>query len=138
MNLEKIVFDAEGGVIVELKPEMIVVNQKSALVSVPVSVSYQGKRKEGGLTYDMGKQHFITALSDFVPQAAGQYNPDVGSFMARMYSLLLDRGHVKVRERSKDSNDQEVEKLYPTFSLYRLELLEREQKALKEKISSEK
>lgn len=138
MNLEKLVFDADGGVTVELKAELIVANPKSFLVSVPVTVTYQGERKEGGLTYDLGKQHFITALTDFFPGAAGQYNPDVGSFMARIYSTLLNRDNVKVREQGTDSNGQPVNKLYPTYSLYRLELVEREKKALEEKIDYEK
>lgn len=130
MTLENLVFDAEGGVKVKLKPELVVENE-SFLASVPVTVTYNKRSKNGHLTYDLGKQIFITALTDFFP-VAKDYNHDHVLDMARIYSALLETGHIKVREQRYDSvADQHVDhKVYSNFKEYRKELLKRQLEAI--------
>jgi|SRR3989344_6298881 len=128
MKLEKMVFDADGGIKVELRPELIVLQYAGSnyLTYVPVSVSYEGQEKEGGLVYDPPTKHFITPLTDFFPEAAA-CNTEVGSYLGRIYSSLLQQGGVKVREQVYDfANDQWVDSnIFPTFNMYQAEVISR-------------
>ncbi len=125
MTLENLVFDAEGGVKIKLKPELVVDSDDFifSFASVPVTVLYHRKNKKGHLTYDLHKQIFITALTDFFPEATS-YNHEHVLGAARIYSALLEQGHIKVREiRYNSSTDKYVDyKVYNNFKEYLAEM----------------
>ena len=128
MTLEGLVFDAEGGVKVELKLELVVDSDLgSFLASVPVKVTYQGKIKDGYLTYDKGKKIFITALTDFFHEATS-YNHQHVLEIAKTYTDLLADGRVKVKEEFRDHESGQVNevKTYETYHRYRVEVAKRE------------
>ena len=133
MALEKILFDAEGGIKVVLTPELVVhKDSPSYLVLVPVMVMYGKEKRKGNLVYDLGKRCFITALTDFFPEA-DNYNREQVHEMAKLYSFLLERGNIKVKEMELDdgSNGWKEHQTYDNFHDYQIRLAERHLDGLK-------
>lgn len=111
MGLEELAFDVEG-VKVIIKPELQMYHQNAEhdpyIGKVPVKVQYNlndGTKieAEGFLRYDLGKNTFIDALTDFVPTDSNDTKlmkryAEGMSEVVRVYSLLLYVKDLKTRK----------------------------------------
>lgn len=100
MALDKLVFDVGKVVSVELKPELLVRRDlKLFLPYVPTKISYENIVKVRFLNFNVNHVE-INKLDDFF--AEGERKPEYDfqkvEEMAQIYSDLLHKGHIKIRE----------------------------------------
>lgn len=139
IGLEGQIYFMQGRVQIEVKPEAVVlIDDHSALLSVPVVVYSRDRQKVGHLTYDAGKQIFITALTDFFPEADEgdpELNHSAMMHVAGKYSAMLDLGHVKVREVLHRDEEGKVleENVYESYYDYLVSVGQRELEEFKKR-----
>ena len=103
MVLDKLVFNVGKGVSVELKPELLVVSGPRLsglfLPYVPTKISYENIVKERLLNFDFNRVE-INRLEDFFAEGERKpaYDFQQVEEMAQIYSDLLHKGHIKIRE----------------------------------------
>ena len=98
MALEKLVFDVDEGVTVELKPELLVREDLGlAGTYVSATLTHRGQSQSCLLNYNLSRVYFYLEDFQYEHNADMIDNSQAGE-MAQTFSNLLCKGFIKVRE----------------------------------------